>query len=138
MANRKRAAISPVLAVVILIAITMVGGVATASFTFGLFNSLSGTANVSLARLTCFHGTAAASRCTAYLRNEGDVPTTEVSCSLSGGASTVQYGPQVLPPGTSTYTGCRNAPAATFTGEPVQGTFTLENGITIEFQGIYT
>ena len=138
MAIRKRKAVSPVLAVVILIAITMIGGVTMASFAFGLFGTLSGTANVSLIKLTCFHGTTVTSRCTAYLNNMGDIATTAVSCSLSGGASAMQYGPKVLPPGTSTYTGCRNAPAATFTGEPVQGTFTLQNGVTISFEGIYT
>jgi len=127
-----------VLGVVILIAVTLVGGVATASFAFGLFGSLSTTANVSITRMTCTHGGAAASTCGVYLQNTGDVATTVVSCSLSGGDSTLPYGNEVLHPGTTTFTRCRIAPGATFAGEPVQGTFTLGNGVVITFEGMYS
>ena len=134
----KRNAVSPVLAVVIMIAVTMVGGVATAAFAFGLFGTMSATADISVTRLVCVHGPPYLSRCTAYLENTGDAPTSAVACSLSGGSSILTGSPKNLPPGTSTYVSCRNAPAATFAGEPVKGTFTLESGISIPFEGLYT
>jgi flagellin-like protein len=48
-----RRAISPVLATVILIAITLVAGVAIAGFAFGLFGTLGTTANLQVKLATC-------------------------------------------------------------------------------------
>ena len=50
---RKRKAISPVLATVILIAITLVAGVAIAGFAFGLFGTLSTTENIKVLSAVC-------------------------------------------------------------------------------------
>ena len=133
----RRSAISPVLATVILIAITLVAGVAIAGFAFGLFGTLSQSANVRITRLTCTHGTAAASHCVARFQNVGNGITDAVSCSLSGADSTLPGSPVELDPGENTNANCRVAPAATFAGEPVEGSFTMANGVTVTFEGLY-
>ena len=135
--RNKRKAISPVLATVILIAITLVAGVAIAGFAFGLFGTLSATANVTVTTLTCTHGTAAASKCVVNLENTGNAPASAASCSLSGTASTLTGAPLAIPAGTTVSATCTTTPAATVPGQPVQGTFTLSSGIIVSFSGTF-
>jgi flagellin-like protein len=138
MTHTKRKAISPVLATVILIAITLVAGVAIAGFAFGLFGTLSATANVTVTTLTCTHGTAVLSACTVQLQNTGNAPASAVACSLSGlGTSVLTGAPLAINAGSSVGATCTQAPAATVPGQPVQGTFTLSSGIIISFSGTY-
>lgn len=51
--GKKRKAISPVLATVILIAITLIAAIAVAGFVFGLFGSFTSTAQVSASIASC-------------------------------------------------------------------------------------
>ncbi|MDG6903021.1 MAG: type IV pilin N-terminal domain-containing protein [Nitrososphaerota archaeon] len=53
--QKKRKAISPVLATVILIAITLIAAVAIAGFVFGLFGTFSSSANVQAAVTSASH-----------------------------------------------------------------------------------
>ena len=137
MTHTKRKAISPVLATVILIAITLVAGVAIAGFAFGLFGTLSATANITVTTLSCTHGAMAASACTVQLENTGNAPASAVSCSLAGATSTLAGAPLALPSGTTTGATCTGSPANTVPGQPVEGTFTLSSGIIVSFSGTY-
>jgi flagellin-like protein len=132
----KRRAISPVLATVILIAITMISGVSMAGFSFGLFSTLSATANVTAVGATCVAGSATASACMVSLRNTGDAPSAVQACSLSG-ATSIASGSATVPSGQVASATCTGSPADTVPGQTVQGTFSLSNGITVPFTGIY-
>jgi len=66
--HRGRKAISPVLATVILIAITLIAAVAVGGFIFGLFGTFTSTAQVSAGTVTC-SGTPEV--CTLPLQNIG-------------------------------------------------------------------
>jgi len=78
----KRKAISPVLATVILIAITLIAAIAIAGFVFGLFGTFTATARVQASVTTCtWNGTNMV--CTLILTNSGNANTaTTASCSL--------------------------------------------------------
>lgn len=75
--RKSRRAISEVLATVILIAITLVAGVAVAGFAFGLFGTLGTTANISV--------TSAACQATAQAGTGSS--TVEVTVTNSGGSA---------------------------------------------------
>jgi len=138
MTHTKRKAISPVLATVILIAITLVAGVAIAGFAFGLFGTLSATANVTVTTLTCTHNAVAAdSTCTVQLENTGNAPASAVACALSGLNDAAFVNPTAIPAGTTVGATCTGSPNPTVPGEPVQGTFTLSSGIIVSFSGTY-
>jgi len=137
MPRTRRKAVSPVLATVIMIAITIVGGVAVAGFAFGLFGTVSASANIKVTTVACTHGTAAASKCVVKLVNSGNGVASAVDCSLSGADSTLVGSPKEIDPGETTQATCKVTPASTVPGEPVEGTFTLDNGISVSFAGLY-
>ena len=58
--GRKRKAISPVLATVILIAITLIAAIAVAGFVFGLFGSFTSSATVQVVQAALPHGVVSA------------------------------------------------------------------------------
>ena len=64
----RRKAITPVLATVILIAITLIAAVAISGFVFGLFGNYTNVARVSAATITC---TGTPEVCTAQVQNTG-------------------------------------------------------------------
>ena len=132
----KRKGISPVLATVILIAITLISGVSMAGFSFGLFNTMGTTANITSVGVTCVAGASATSSCQVSLRNTGDASSAVLACSLAGAASAAS-GAATVPSGQVSSATCTGAPADTMPGETVQGTFTLSSGITVPFSGIY-
>jgi archaeal type IV pilus assembly protein PilA len=70
--RRSKKAISPVLATVILIAITLIAAVAIGGFVFGLFGTFTSTAQVSAGTVTC-SGTPEV--CTLPLQNIGSANT---------------------------------------------------------------
>jgi len=79
----KRKAISPVLATVILIAITLIAAIAIAGFVFGLFGTFTSTARAQASVTNCSWN-AANEVCTLILVNSGNANTaTTGSCSLS-------------------------------------------------------
>jgi len=86
--GKKRTAISPVLATVILIAITLIAAIAIAGFVFGLFGTFTSTAQVQASVTDCTY-TAPNEVCTLVLTNNGNSNTaTTGSCSLTYGGVT--------------------------------------------------
>jgi len=88
--SRKRKAISPVLATVILIAITLIAAIAIAGFVFGLFGTFTSTARVQASVTQCVASTVANQEdCTLILTNTGNANTqTTASCSMTYKGST--------------------------------------------------
>jgi len=132
----KRTAISPVLATVVLIAITLVSGISMASFSFGIFNTYTSNASVAAVGVSCVHGTQATSACMVRMQNTGQASTVIASCSLSGASSTAS-GTMLLTAGGTWTATCTGAPSNTEGGEYVQGMFILSNGLPVPFTGIY-
>ena len=84
----KRKAISPVLATVILIAITLIAAIAIAGFVFGLFGTFTSTAQVQASVTSCAYG-AGKETCNLVLTNSGNANTAATaSCSLTYGGAT--------------------------------------------------
>ena len=69
--NRKKLAISPVLATVILIAITLVAAVAIAGFVFGLFGTFTTSATIQASAVTCSDDGIDTFTCNINLTNTG-------------------------------------------------------------------
>jgi flagellin-like protein len=91
--RRKRKAISPVLATVILIAITLIAAIAIAGFVFGLFGTFTGGQNLQLVTQTCASGAGGAwaaghALCTLQISNTGGASGSVTGCSLYGTAQT--------------------------------------------------
>jgi len=83
---RKRGAISPVMATVLLIAITLIAAVAAAGFIFGLMGTFISTAVVSASGGASCVGTPES--CTLYLTNSGSGNAALVgTCTLNFGGS---------------------------------------------------
>src|SRR5437879_2928688 len=86
--GRKRKAISPVLATVILIAITLIAAIAIAGFVFGLFGSFTSSAQVQASVVTCTYTTY--EFCTLQMSNSGSANAATSGCSLTVGGKTFQ------------------------------------------------
>jgi len=114
MHNRKRKAISPVLATVILIAITLIAAIAVAGFVFGLFGSFTSSARVQVSMSTIYHGAAGI----------GAAPPASTILLINTGTSNTNANGMTL-----TYAGQTCAP--TITGAPVQVTAGVAPGITL-------
>jgi flagellin-like protein len=138
----KRKAISPVLATVILIAITLIAAIAIAGFVFGLFGTFTSTAQVSANVVTCNHTTGGAGGTLAYcqitLTNTGNSAATPQTCSFTGSnaggvgtlASTkagAAYAGGAISPGTPVTAYCIAGVAAT-AGTQATGAVGLSNG----------
>jgi archaeal type IV pilus assembly protein PilA len=83
--KKNRKAISPVLATVILIAITLIAAIAIAGFVFGLFGNFLASARVSVTSVSCTEaapGGSSTITCLYTLTNNGNANT-----ALSGSAS---------------------------------------------------
>lgn len=81
-----RKAISPVIATVILIAITLIAAIAIAGFVFGLFGSFTSSAQVT-ATATCVVS-AGSGTCTVNLSNTGTANTNVLSATITYAGST--------------------------------------------------
>jgi len=137
---KRRRAISPVLATVILIAITLIAAIAIAGFVFGLFGTFTSTARVQASATNCsWNG--ANEVCTLILTNSGNANTaTTGSCQLSyGGAAKSGESSNVNPPvaavvqavnaGTPVTTYCMALTGlAAGAGAQVTGSLVLANG----------
>jgi flagellin-like protein len=86
--GRKRKAISPVLATVILIAITLIAAIAIAGFVFGLFGSFTSSAQVQASVTTCTYAVPTYESCTLQVLNSGSANTATAGCSLTLGGVT--------------------------------------------------
>jgi len=140
--QRRRRAISPVLATVILIAITLIAAIAIAGFVFGLFGTFTSTARVQASVTNCSLSTVANQEdCTLILTNTGNAATsTTTACSLTFKGATYSgfvsvagnavAGASIAVPVGSTTAHCTSsgAPASAGAGVQVTGSVILTNG----------
>jgi len=139
---RRRRAISPVLATVILIAITLIAAIAIAGFVFGLFGTFTSTARVQASVTQCVASTVANQEdCTLIMTNTGNAATsTTTACSITykgatysgfvSAAGNAAVGASIALPVGSTTAHCTSAgaPAAAGPGVQVTGSVVLLNG----------
>jgi len=140
---RRRKAISPILATVILIAITLVAGVAIAGFAFGLFGTLGSSANVSVSAGTvCYiaaSGSFTANTCYMSVSNSGTAAGSLTACSI--GTNTVTPAVTTIPAGGTVAVTCTGfSPTLTAlgatAGQSLSGTITI-NGNLVTWAGTY-
>jgi len=131
----RRKAISPVLATVILIAITLIAAIAIAGFVFGLFGTFTATARVQASVTSCnYNGIVAGDEaCTIILTNSGNSNTaTTGSCSMTALGTThtgvVGGGGTVTAGNTLTITCGYAVGAGIGAGVQVTGSVILANG----------
>jgi flagellin-like protein len=146
--KQNRKAISPVLATVILIAITLIAAIAIAGFVFGLFGSFTSSAQVSAQVTSCKAGPAASTahnnECTVLLTNTGtsNVAVTGGAVQINGG-SVACNGALVLPTiaasSSASFT-CFQLVATTgqTVGAQAVGSVSLSNGATVPFSGTWS
>jgi flagellin-like protein len=140
--TKKRKAISPVLATVILIAITLIAAIAIAGFVFGLFGSFTSSAQVSAQVISCSHPNAT-DNCLITLRNTGTSNAAVTGCSIrvNGisvvGATSPVIGPSVLASGTRNV-GCQAAGVPQTVGSQAVGSFSMSNGASVPFTGVWS
>ena len=142
----KRKAISPVLATVILIAITLIAAIAIAGFVFGLFGSFTSSAQVSAQVTSCVAGAGNAANnnvCTVKLTNTGTSNVSVNGCSTQIGGSAHAGNP--APSGTVTASGSLTvacgqliATQAQTVGSQAVGSFSLSNGASVPFSGVWS
>ncbi|HEV2138966.1 MAG TPA: archaellin/type IV pilin N-terminal domain-containing protein [Nitrososphaerales archaeon] len=143
--SKNRKAISPVLATVILIAITLIAAIAIAGFVFGLFGSFTSSAQVSAQVQTCAAGTGV---CTVKLTNTGTSNVAETGCfvRLSGVntagvvtfAVTVPATTATVPASASGTYICTPPATAQTAGSQAIGSFTMSNGASVPFSGVWS
>jgi len=140
--KQKRKAISPVLATVILIAITLIAAIAVAGFVFGLFGSFTSSAKVQVSTSTLAHAITGS----ILALNTGTSNTNVNSITLTYGGQTCT--PTITAPTPATITagvasgvsltvaagGC----AAGTAGESYSGMLYLSNGAQVPFTGTFS
>jgi flagellin-like protein len=132
----RRKGISPVLATVILIAITLIAAIAISGFVFGLFGTFTNTAKVEAVSYSC-SGTPEV--CTIGLENIGTANTAlSGSCTLTFGGSSYNGVAAVasgsLNGGSSAVTTCTGPAGSHATvGSQIVGSILLNNGADILF-----
>jgi len=147
---RRRKAISPVLATVILIAITLIAAIAIAGFVFGLFGSFTSSARVQVVSANLAHQIflnppcTGAPACTVYFQNIGTSNANVNSLTLTYGGTTCvpAFGNAVQIPATGTstpvtLTGVGTCAAGT-AGEAFVGSAALSNGGQVPFSGTFS
>jgi flagellin-like protein len=144
--SKNRKAISPVLATVILIAITLIAAIAIAGFVFGLFGSFTSSAQVSAQTLVCSNpgGANVTDYCTVRLTNTGTSNTSVTGCSLriagvsQTGTRSVQGTSYTVTASSNGIFGCRFGAAAQTVGSQAVGSFSMSNGATVPFSGTWS
>ena len=138
--TRKRKAISPILATVILIAITLIAAIAIAGFVFGLFSGFTSTANVSVTLSNIPHGIVTANQLTAT--NTGTANTMVNSMTLTYGGVTCS--PTITATQITAGAGAiiipitaLNTCVAGTVGESYVGNLALSNGGQVPFSGTF-
>jgi flagellin-like protein len=140
--KKTRKAISPVLATVILIAITLIASIAIAGFVFGLFGSFTSTAQVTVVPVTCNNSpnSPGTLTCTLTIKNTGSSSTSVTAVFLAYGTQVPGTGcsPVVSAGQSTTCTAIFNLTPTTSTipvGQAVQGSITLSNGASVPWSG---
>jgi len=143
--RKNRKAISPVLATVILIAITLIAAIAIAGFVFGLFGSFTSSAQVTVTATSLVHNTAALGPSgTVVASNTGTSNTNINAVSLTFGGATcsaaVAAGTTVTAGATYTLTlpSLANLCPASVAGESFTGNLALSNGGQVPFVGTFS
>jgi flagellin-like protein len=138
---RRRKAISPVLATVILIAITLIAAIAVAGFVFGLFGSFTSTARVSVEQAALPHGIVSAAGLTVM--NTGTSNTVVNSMTLTYGGvtcvptittTTATAGVSGIPVPITALGSC----VAGSSGETFVGSLATSNGAQVPFSGVFS
>jgi flagellin-like protein len=154
--RKQRRAVSPVLATVILIAITLIAAVAIAGFVFGLFGAFTSTAQISITSVSC---SANNKLCTLVLTNSGTASTqsgTSGTITFGGQTVTMQCGatPLTSVSGSTTVTTggtgttaitagqsqliyCSWNPSGAQPGQQFVGAVSLANGAQVQFSGTF-
>jgi len=164
---KHRRAISPVLATVILIAITLIAAIAIAGFVFGLFGTFTSGQNMQLSTQACYaSGNGKSSNSTTFfvlnpypggcilaITNTGGSSGSITSCSIYGVAGTVgkitgahgatfTAGTVVVAAGTTTskpvYVGCEAVTQTVVSGAAVTGSLVVASGSPLAYSAIGT
>jgi len=141
---KRRKAISPVLATVILIAITLIAAIAIAGFVFGLFGSFTSTARVTVNAVALTHGATPTGTMTAY--NSGTSNANANGITLTYGGQTcpaaITGAPVAITAGTApgipltiTAGSCSTASVA---GQSFTGMLSMSNGAQVPFSGVFS
>jgi len=147
---RRRKAISPVLATVILIAITLIAAIAIAGFVFGLFGTFTSGQNLQLVGSACAHtlggakvfgtATAHADSCVLALTNTGGASASITGCSIYGTSQTLQGSPKVVAAGITSaapvVVECTLAAGTLTPGAAVSGSLVVASGSPLAFSAI--
>lgn len=145
--RKNRKAISPVLATVILIAITLIAAIAIAGFVFGLFGSFTSSATVSEVSTTLVHDAATPWMTgSVSVQNTGTSNTNVNSMSITYGGVTcspqINAGAAVLVTAGAgavavNLSGAGTCTVATTAGEAFSGSLALSNGGQVPFTGTF-
>ena len=140
--THRRKAISPVLATVILIAITLIAAIAIAGFVFGLFGSFTSSAQVSAQVQSCHHDPTGIN-CRVLLTNTGTSNTAATACavSLSGTntAGTINGTSTTIKASSSQVLSCWVLGGAAQTiGSQAIGSFSMSNGASVPTSGVWS
>ena len=158
----QRRAISPIIATVLIIAVTLIAAVAIGGFVFGIFGTASQTAQVAVTSVTAPSGdfstttgasafscaTTAGADAYLVLTNTGTAAASATGVTLTWAGANNAF----VPPGTGCSIGAAGSatatlyinlpPSATLTstatiGQTFQGTVTLSNGAEVLFTGTF-
>jgi len=140
---RRRKAISPILATVILIAITLIAAIAIAGFVFGLFGSFTSTARVTVTYTALAGGAVPAGTISALNSGTSNTNANTITLTYSGQtcAAAITGSPVLLTAGTTstaltiTAGACATVPTH---GEAFTGNLALANGGQIPFSGTFS
>jgi flagellin-like protein len=139
--KRNRKGISPIIATVIIIAITLIAAVAIGGFVFGLFGSFTSTAQVLVSSASCT--VAAPVVCTLTLSNSGTANTAVLASTFTLTYGGVKYGGScatgvVITAGSATPVSCTvGTSVAAVAGEQFTGSLGLANGGVVSFSGTF-
>ena len=142
--SKHRKAISPVLATVILIAITLIAAIAIAGFVFGLFGSFTSSAQVSAQVISCVSANGANTShafCTVRLTNIGTSNAVANACSLQiAGVSQAGTlgGTKAVPAGGLAILHCTGSTVGNTAGATALGSFSMSNGASVPFTGVWS
>jgi len=164
---RRRKAISPVLATVILIAITLIAAIAIAGFVFGLFGTFTSGQNMQLSTQACYaSGNGKSTNSTTFfvlnpypggcilaITNSGGATGSITGCSIYGAPGTVgkitgahgatfTAGTVPVPAGTTSakpvYVGCEAVTQTVTSGGAVTGSLVVASGSPLAYSAIGT
>ena len=147
---RRRKAISPVLATVILIAITLIAAIAVAGFVFGLFGSFTSTARVQVVYPALSHTAGPTGSITFENVGTSNTNVNSVSLTYAGATCSPFSGPAANPAATAAVTITAGATSVTVyiapntctapanAGIAFTGSAALSNGGQVPFSGTFS